>query len=83
MCAFFCPLGALVKIEEGGKPGLAFKHAYCTNCQLCREICYTESIELGTRIDLNKVISQATEVVWSNTQTSSHAEKIKRLRMFK
>ena len=83
MCAFFCPTGALFKVVEDGKPGLAFKYADCTDCQLCQEICYTASIELAARVDLRKVIAQTIEVVWSNTPTSSHEEKLKRLRMFR
>jgi formate hydrogenlyase subunit 6/NADH:ubiquinone oxidoreductase subunit I len=68
---------------EDNKPGLAFKYADCTDCHLCREICYTASIELVARVDLRKVIAQTIEVVWSNTPTSSHEEKLKRLRMFR
>jgi Pyruvate/2-oxoacid:ferredoxin oxidoreductase delta subunit len=83
MCAFFCPTGALVKFVEDGKPGLTFKYAECTNCGLCREICYTTSIELAAHVDLTKVIAEASEIVWSNTQTCSREEKLRRLRMFK
>ena len=83
MCAFFCPTGALQKFEENGMPGLAYTLANCVNCRLCLEICYTTSIELESRVEISRVISQASEVVWSNKQTSSHEEKMKRLRMFK
>jgi Fe-S-cluster-containing hydrogenase component 2 len=81
MCAFFCPTGALVRTVEDGKPGLAFKNADCTACNLCRDICYTGSVELSASVDLNKVIADSSEVVWSNTQTSSQEEKVKRLRV--
>ena len=83
MCAFFCPTGALVKFVEDDKPGLTFKYAECTNCRLCREICYTASIELAAHVDLTKVIAEASEIVWSNMQTCSREEKLRRLRMFK
>jgi Pyruvate/2-oxoacid:ferredoxin oxidoreductase delta subunit len=83
MCAFFCPTGALARFEEDGKPGLTFSYAVCTDCGLCREICYTTSIELAARVDLAKVIAEAKEIVWSNTQTCSREEKLRRLRTFK
>ncbi len=79
MCAFFCPAGALVKVEENGTPGLAFTLAKCVNCRLCLEICYMASIKLATCVEMDKVIAQASEVVWSNTQMSSYEEKLKRL----
>lgn len=83
MCAFFCPTGALVKISDAGKPSLIFQVANCTACHLCQDACYTQSIELGARVNLNNVVAQASEAVWSNTQTCSRDEKLKRLRMFK
>ena len=83
MCAFFCPTGALVKTLEDGKPGLVFKYADCTNCQLCRDVCYMASINLTSQVDLNKVLSHASDTLWSDIQTSSHKEKMKRLKMFK
>jgi Pyruvate/2-oxoacid:ferredoxin oxidoreductase delta subunit len=83
MCAFFCPTGALAKCEEEGNPGLTFKYADCTGCRLCREICYTASVELAAHVDLAKVIAGSSETVWSDTQTCSREEKLRRLRMFK
>jgi len=56
MCAFFCPTGALTKIEQEGKLGVTFKIALCTNCRLCQEICYLKSVTLSMTIDLNKVV---------------------------
>ena len=61
MCAFFCPTGALTKIEQEGKLGVAFKLALCTDCRLCREICYLDSVTLSPTIDLNKVMNDAVD----------------------
>jgi formate hydrogenlyase subunit 6/NADH:ubiquinone oxidoreductase subunit I len=83
MCAFFCPTGALVKFVDDDKPSLAFKNAYCTNCRLCLETCYTSSIVLSAHVNLNKVMAQSSEILWSNNQASSYQEKTKRLRTFK
>lgn len=63
MCAFFCPTGALTREEKDGRPALAFHVARCTNCGLCRDICFWKSIELTTRIDLARVMSDACDVV--------------------
>jgi len=63
MCAFFCPTGALDKVEKEGKAGVSFKISDCTACGLCREICYKEAVRLPHRIDLRKVLSGATEVI--------------------
>jgi Pyruvate/2-oxoacid:ferredoxin oxidoreductase delta subunit len=79
MCAFFCPTGALAKIEENGKPGLAFTNAFCTNCRVCLEICYKGAIGLAPRVDLTKVIDRVASVVWLNKQTALPEEKTKRL----
>lgn len=83
MCAFFCPTGALSTSMEDGKPSLSFRSAYCTNCQLCLETCYTSSIALSAHVNLDKVIAQSDEVLWSNIQSATYQEKVKRLRMFK
>jgi ferredoxin/coenzyme F420-reducing hydrogenase delta subunit len=58
MCAFFCPTGALTKIEQEGKLGVAFKIALCTNCRLCQEMCYLDGVTLSLTIDLNKVANE-------------------------
>ena len=82
MCAFFCPTGALKKTMEEGKPAIVFNQTDCTNCHLCLDICYTNSIELSTQVDLCNVVNHKSEILWSNIQTSSPQEKMKRLRMF-
>ena len=61
MCAFFCPTGALTKIEQDGKLGVAFKLALCTDCRLCREICYLDSVTLSPKIDLTKVVNDTVD----------------------
>jgi ferredoxin len=79
MCAFFCPTGALSKIEENGKPGVAFTNALCTNCRLCLETCYKGAIDLVPRVDLDKVIDCVGSIVWLNQQTALPEEKTRRL----
>jgi len=61
MCAFFCPTGALTKIEQAGKLGVAFKLALCTNCRLCQELCYLDAVTLSPTIDLNKVVNDVVD----------------------
>jgi len=61
MCAFFCPTGALTKIEQDGKLGVAFKLALCTDCRLCQEICYRDGVTLSATIDLNKIVNDAVD----------------------
>lgn len=63
MCAFFCPTGALEKIEEEGKAGVRFNISDCVACGLCREICYKEAVRLSHRIDLHKVIEGDIDVI--------------------
>jgi Pyruvate/2-oxoacid:ferredoxin oxidoreductase delta subunit len=61
MCAFFCPTGALVKVEDQGRVGLAFRSALCTNCGLCRDICYRDAVLLDHTVDLNGVLALAVD----------------------
>jgi ferredoxin len=61
MCAFFCPTGALTKVEDGGRVGLAFRVASCTNCGLCRDICYRDAVLLTHEVDLNEVLALSVE----------------------
>jgi ferredoxin len=63
MCAFFCPTGALSKIDENGQFGLRFKVSFCTNCGLCQDICYKQVVQLSNQVSLTKVLSQSSEVV--------------------
>ena len=84
MCAFFCPTGALSKVEEGGKAGVAFRISYCTNCRLCQEICYREAVVLSSAVDLSKVLDDAVDVllmreVEAAPWLASSEERIKRL----
>ncbi len=61
MCAFFCPTGALSKIEEGDKAGVAFRISFCTNCRLCQDICYREALDLSPGVDPSKVLDDAVD----------------------
>ena len=61
MCAFFCPTGALTKITQEGKAGVAFEISLCTNCRLCQEICYPDAVTLSLTIDLNQVVSDTVD----------------------
>lgn len=63
MCAFFCPTGALDKVEEEGKAGVSFKISDCSACGLCQEICYKQAVRLSHRIDLRNVIGGDIEVI--------------------
>jgi ferredoxin len=62
MCAYFCPTGALIKTRQEGKTVLVFSAASCTNCGLCREICYCNSIDLAGRTDLPKALAEVSEI---------------------
>ncbi len=64
MCAFFCPTGALRKIQEEGKAGVAFRISHCTNCGLCQDICYKEAVVLSSSVDLSKVLGDAVDALW-------------------
>lgn len=61
MCAFFCPTGALTKVEDGDRMGLCFSVAACTNCGLCRDICYRDAVLLSHQVDLNQVLALSVE----------------------
>jgi formate hydrogenlyase subunit 6/NADH:ubiquinone oxidoreductase subunit I len=63
MCAFFCPTGALSKIEEDGKAGVTFRISHCTNCRLCQDICYKEVVALSSDFDLSKVLDDAVDTL--------------------
>ncbi len=63
MCAFFCPTGALSKLDEGGESGVSFKASDCTACSLCQEICYEKAVRLSHCVNLRKVISRDTDKI--------------------
>jgi Pyruvate/2-oxoacid:ferredoxin oxidoreductase delta subunit/coenzyme F420-reducing hydrogenase delta subunit len=82
MCAFFCPTGALSKIQEDSKPALAFRVSHCTNCRLCAEVCYWKSLELLPRVNLGVALEDGKETVTFDAETIallSPEEKSKRL----
>ncbi len=70
MCAFFCPTGALQKIEQDGRTGLAFRLADCTNCRLCQDICFWNAVVLAPEIDLHKVIAGTVAILGHSTSSS-------------
>jgi len=64
MCAFFCPTGALSKLEEEeGESGVSFKASDCTACNLCQDICYNKAVRLSHNVNLRKVINGGTDRV--------------------
>jgi ferredoxin len=66
MCAFFCPSGALTRVVDGKRVGLAFRASHCLRCNLCRDICYRDAVSLSSVVDLKKVL--ALEVDWCFAQ---------------
>jgi formate hydrogenlyase subunit 6/NADH:ubiquinone oxidoreductase subunit I/coenzyme F420-reducing hydrogenase delta subunit len=84
ICAFFCPTGALSKIGQDGKNGMTFKASLCTNCGLCKEICYLNAVTLSSTIDLAQVVNDATVTLLmreadSAFWNSSSEEKLKQV----
>lgn len=84
MCAFFCPTGALTKIEQDGQVGVAFRPAYCTNCGLCQAVCYRNAVTLSCTVDLSKVFEDGTDTylmqpAGARGQPGSPQEKFERL----
>ncbi|MBI3014620.1 MAG: 4Fe-4S binding protein [Candidatus Tectomicrobia bacterium] len=63
MCAFFCPTGALSKVQEGGKVGVTFRTSHCTACRLCQEICDCGAVTLSSTVDLSKVLADSVDVL--------------------
>jgi Pyruvate/2-oxoacid:ferredoxin oxidoreductase delta subunit len=61
MCAFFCPTGALTRVVDGKRVGLAFRVSHCVHCGLCRDTCYRDAVSLSSVVDLNKVLALAVD----------------------
>ncbi|MEW5717758.1 MAG: 4Fe-4S binding protein [Chloroflexota bacterium] len=61
MCAFFCPTGALTKIEQDDKLGVTFQVALCADCRLCQEMCYLDGVTLSPTVDLAQVVNDTAE----------------------
>jgi ferredoxin len=61
MCAFFCPTGALCKIEKDGQAGVAFRTSRCTHCRLCQDICYKEAVDLSSVVAMSKVLEDGVD----------------------
>lgn len=59
MCAHFCPTGALSKSEHEGSPALVFRRDLCTNCGLCKDLCYRDAVVLSAVSDLTPIVQGA------------------------
>jgi formate hydrogenlyase subunit 6/NADH:ubiquinone oxidoreductase subunit I len=84
MCAFFCPTGALSKIQNEHTTGVAFRLSHCTGCGLCRDICYKQAVILSPDVDTRKVLDDAVDVLWMREADTvpwlaSPEEKLRRL----
>jgi Pyruvate/2-oxoacid:ferredoxin oxidoreductase delta subunit len=64
ICAFFCPTGALRKIENGSNIGVEFRVARCSNCGLCAAVCQLQVVRLRTDVELTKILDDAVETFW-------------------
>jgi ferredoxin len=75
MCAFFCPTGALRKIQQDGQAGLAFRLSDCTNCRLCQDVCYKQAVTLSPAANLRAILDDAVDtfVMWDANTTPRHA----------
>lgn len=85
MCAFFCPTGALTKVEAEGQMGVAFRAAACVACDLCVDVCYQKAVELTPGADARKVMDdvaeqylmrEAEEAPWKQATNDKLARKI-------
>lgn len=65
MCAYFCPTGALKKIEQTGKVAITFQLSNCTKCNLCQEICYQGSISVAPEINPDKLFSDEKDTLFA------------------
>ncbi len=64
MCAVFCPTGALRKTHKQGFAGLAFQASLCTNCGLCREICFWDAVELTPGHEAGSWVRETVKEWW-------------------
>ena len=67
MCAYFCPTGALKKIEEGGEITITFQLSYCAKCNLCREICYKDAISVLPDMNPEKLVNNKEDFLFVAT----------------
>jgi formate hydrogenlyase subunit 6/NADH:ubiquinone oxidoreductase subunit I len=63
MCAYFCPTGALSKFTQDDQPGVSFRLAACTNCGLCREVCYRDAVVSSSTVHLDRVLDPVDELL--------------------
>ena len=63
MCGFFCPTGALSMVVQDGQLGVSFRLAECTNCGLCREVCYRDAVVSTSIVNLDRIIDPVDELL--------------------
>lgn len=86
LCAFFCPTGALSKIERDGRTGVAFRAAACTGCGLCVDACPVKAATLVWPVDMRKVLNDTVEEWWmdgAQPVDSEHATRDLILKQFR
>ncbi len=69
MCAFFCPTGALKKLEKDGQKLLTFQPGHCTRCNLCRDICYRRAIRILPDLAPQKLLAVEPETLFTTPST--------------
>ncbi len=74
LCAFFCPTGALSKIEREGRTGIAFRAAACTGCGLCAHVCLVKAATLARSVEIRKILEDTVEEWWTGEARSDRAE---------
>lgn len=83
ICAFFCPTGALQKIENGSNIGVEFRVARCTNCGLCAAVCQLKAVRLRADVELTEILDDAAQTFWlrdtNNVSWLTPDEKWRRL----
>lgn len=63
-CAFFCPTQALEFAKTDTEFALNFNPADCTGCNLCLDICAANSVHRNRKVDLTKIFSDETDVIF-------------------
>jgi Pyruvate/2-oxoacid:ferredoxin oxidoreductase delta subunit len=57
MCAFFCPTGAIEKVNKEGKSEICFKISNCVACGLCKDICYRKAVSLYRPVEIHNIMN--------------------------
>jgi ferredoxin len=56
MCAVFCPTGALLKLDEGGRKDLIHRPSACVQCRLCESLCPKSAISVGSSVPIEQFL---------------------------